>query len=46
MAFPEISTCSRLGEIETLDRAHFDTVLAQDPVLWEEPVQMRMFDDM
>jgi hypothetical protein len=37
---------ARLGEIENIDRAHFDTVLAQDPVLWEEPVQMRMFDDM
>jgi hypothetical protein len=36
---------SRLGEIEDLDRAHFDTVLAQDPVSWEEPVQMRMFND-
>jgi DNA-directed RNA polymerase subunit M/transcription elongation factor TFIIS len=37
---------SRLGEIAELDRAHFDAVLAQDPVSWEEPVQMSMFDDI
>jgi hypothetical protein len=36
---------SRLGEMSDLDRTHFDTVLAQDPVSWEEPVQMRMFQD-
>jgi hypothetical protein len=35
---------TRLGEMTDLDRAHFDTVLAQDPVSWEEPVQMSMFD--
>jgi hypothetical protein len=37
---------TRLGEMSDLDRAHFDIVLAQDPVSWEEPVQMSMFDDM
>jgi hypothetical protein len=36
---------NRLGEMSDLDRAHFDIVLAQDPVSWEEPVQMSMFDD-
>jgi hypothetical protein len=37
---------ARLEEMTDLSRSHFDTVLAQDPVSWEEPVQMRMFDDI
>jgi hypothetical protein len=35
---------TRLGEMNDLDRTQLDTVLAMDPVSWEEPVQMRMFD--
>ncbi len=36
---------ARLYEYQQVTRERFDELLAQDPIQWEEPTQMRMFEE-
>ncbi len=36
---------ARLLEYSNITRERFDELLAQDPIRWEEPTQMRMFEE-